>query len=112
VCLTLCCYNDAFLHFFPSSWLCCCWSHPGVSQSAASGALAQAARLEAEKKYESASMCWTKADPKDEQPEVFLQKEKLLQQYYLIALKFPSHRAEGFEGLGNRRAAARQRGQL
>ena len=63
-------------------------SHLGVSQSATSAVLMSAAKLEAEKKYESAYQVLNKADPKDQQPEIFLQKEKLLLEYYLIALNF------------------------
>ncbi|UOQ98933.1 tetratricopeptide repeat protein [Hymenobacter sp. 5317J-9] len=60
----------------------------GFSQAAAPAALAQAAKLEAEKKYESAYQVLDKADPKNQQPAVVLQKEKLLLSYYLIALNF------------------------
>ena len=60
----------------------------GISQSGGPAALEQAAKLEAEKKYEAAYQVLDKADPKDLQPAVFLQKEKLLLDYYLISLNF------------------------
>jgi tetratricopeptide (TPR) repeat protein len=59
----------------------------GYSQ-AAQAALTQAAKLEEEKKYEAAYQVLDKADPKDQQPVVLLQKEKLLLDYYLITLNF------------------------
>ncbi|MCI1186759.1 tetratricopeptide repeat protein [Hymenobacter sp. DH14] len=51
-------------------------------------ALAQGAQLETEKKYESAYQALDKVDPKNQQPDVVLQKEKVLLRYYLIALNF------------------------
>ena len=60
----------------------------GYSQAPAPAALAQAAKLEAEKKYEAAYQVLDKADPKDQQPAVLLQKEKLLLDDYLITINF------------------------
>jgi tetratricopeptide (TPR) repeat protein len=60
----------------------------GMSQDVASPVLAQSARLEAEKKYESAYQVLDKADSKDQQPALVLQKEKLLLSYYLVTLSF------------------------
>ncbi|SFQ66891.1 tetratricopeptide repeat protein [Hymenobacter arizonensis] len=63
-------------------------AQPASSQPGSTAALAQAAKLEGSKKYESAYQILDKADPKDQQPEVFLQKEKLLLDYYLLTLGF------------------------
>ena len=60
----------------------------GLAQGTAAPALAQAAKLEAGKQYESAYQVLDKADPKNQQPDIVLQKEKLLLSYYLIALNF------------------------
>jgi tetratricopeptide (TPR) repeat protein len=62
--------------------------HQGFCQSVSKEAIAQAAKLETSKKYESAYAVLDKADPKDQQPEVLLQKEKLLLDYYLITIGF------------------------
>jgi tetratricopeptide (TPR) repeat protein len=60
----------------------------GSSQAAPPTVLTQAAKLEAEKKYEAAYRVLDEADPKDQQPAVLLQKEKLLLDYYLITINF------------------------
>ncbi|RZK94646.1 MAG: hypothetical protein EOO62_30560, partial [Hymenobacter sp.] len=69
----------------------------GLGQAAAPAALAQAAKLEATKQYEAAYQVLNKADPKDQQPVVFLQKEKILLDYYLITLSFQGF---GLKNLG------------
>ncbi|GAB3589871.1 tetratricopeptide repeat protein [Hymenobacter daeguensis] len=64
-------------------------SHLGMSQATApADALARAARLEAGKSYESAYEVLDKADPRNQQPALVLQKEKLLLNYYLMTLSF------------------------
>lgn len=74
---------------------------------AAPAALAQAAKLEAAKKYEAAYKVLDKADPKDQQPAVLLQKEKLLLDYYLIAINFQGF---GLKDLGPTETVQQLRG--
>ncbi|MBF9141806.1 tetratricopeptide repeat protein [Hymenobacter properus] len=80
----------------------------GVAQGAAAPALAQAAKLEAEKKYESACKILDQADPQNQQPAVVLEKEKLLLRYYLIAINF---KAFGLKDLAPGETVERLRGQ-
>ncbi|MDO7850614.1 hypothetical protein [Hymenobacter convexus] len=83
-------------------------AQPALSQAVTpAAALAQAAKLEAEKKYESAYQILDKADPKNQQPEVVLQKEKLLLRYYLIAINF---QAFGLKDLAPGETVERLRG--
>ena len=60
----------------------------GTAQPAGADALTQSRKLEASQQYEAAYAVLDKSDPKDQQPEVLLQKEKLLLDYYLISLNF------------------------
>ena len=78
-----------------------------LSQTAEPAALAQAAKLEAAKQYEAAYQVLDKADPKDQQPAVFLQKEKILLDYYLITLGFQGF---GLKNLGPKETVAQLRG--
>jgi tetratricopeptide (TPR) repeat protein len=80
----------------------------GLSQTAEPALLAQAAKLEAAKQYEAAYEVLDKADPKDQQPAIFLQKEKILLDYYLITLSFQGF---GLKNLGPKETVAQLRGQ-
>jgi len=80
----------------------------GLSQGAPAPALAQAAKLEAAKKYESAYTVLDQADPQNQQPDVVLQKEKLLLRYYLVAINF---QAFGLKDLGPGETVEQLRGQ-
>jgi tetratricopeptide (TPR) repeat protein len=79
-----------------------------LGQTAEPAALAQAAKLEAAKQYEAAYQVLDKADPKDQQPAVFLQKEKILLDYYLITLSFQGF---GLKNLGPKETVQQLRGQ-
>lgn len=79
-----------------------------VALGQAPAALEQAAKLEATKQYEAAYQVLDKADPKDQQPAVFLQKEKILLDYYLITLSFQGF---GLKNLGPKETVAQLRGQ-
>jgi len=79
-----------------------------LGQVAAPAALAQAAKLEADKQYEAAYEVLDKADPKDQQPAIFLQKEKILLDYYLITLSFQGF---GLKNLGPKETVQQLRGQ-
>ena len=63
-------------------------AHLGICQSVGPEVLTQSLKLEASKKYEAAYEVLDKSDPKDQRPDLFLQKEKLLLDYYLISLNF------------------------
>jgi tetratricopeptide (TPR) repeat protein len=78
------------LPYFRFGWLSVLLmlAQPAFSQAGNATVLAQAAKLEANKQYESAFEILDNADPKNQQPEVFLQKEKLLLDYYLMTLGF------------------------
>ncbi|RSK37557.1 tetratricopeptide repeat protein [Hymenobacter metallilatus] len=69
-------------------------SHTAVAQASTATTLTRAAQLVKEQKYESAFDVLDKADPKNQQPELLLAKEKLVLDYYLISM--------GHQGFGLR----------
>jgi tetratricopeptide (TPR) repeat protein len=73
----------------------------------ASGLLAQAEQLVQNRKYESAYQLLDKADPKNQQPEVLLAKEKLVLDNYLISM---GHRIFGLKDLEAGETVAALRG--
>ena len=77
-----------YLRFFSLLASMLLLSHLGICQSVGPEALTQSLKLEASRKYEAAYEVLEKEDPKDQQPGIFLQKERLLLDYYLISLNF------------------------
>ena len=69
-------------------------AHLASAQTPAATTLTRAAQLIKEQKYESAFDVLDKADPKNQQPELLLAKEKLVLDYYLISM--------GHQGFGLR----------
>ncbi|MDU0369964.1 tetratricopeptide repeat protein [Hymenobacter endophyticus] len=81
--------------------------HTGLAQTPTATALARAAQLTKEKKYESAFEVLDKADPKNLQPEILLAKEKLVLENYLMSM---GHQAFGLRDLAPGETVEKLRG--
>ena len=82
--------------------------HTGLAQTPTASVLTRAAQLTKEKKYESAFEVLDKADPKNQQPELLLAKEKLVLENYLMSM---GHQAFGLRDLTPGETVEKLRGQ-